>query len=65
MVTASKYFINKLWLSTRTMNDQATGRPKGFGFVSFNTKEEANTAIEAMDGNVFFLLWLHLFMKRM
>ena len=34
----------------RVMWDFATGRTKGYGFVSFVTKEEAQKAIETMDG---------------
>lgn len=32
------------------MTDRETGRPRGFGFVEMSTDEEANAAIEAMDG---------------
>ena len=31
--------------------DRATGRPRGFGFVTLNTSEEANTARESLDGS--------------
>lgn len=34
----------------RVMWDFATGRTKGYGFVSFVTKEQAQSAIETMDG---------------
>lgn len=34
----------------RVMWDFATGRTKGYGFVSFVTKEQAQSAIEKMDG---------------
>ena len=34
----------------RVMWDYATGRSKGYGFVSFVTKEQAQIAIESMDG---------------
>jgi nucleolysin TIA-1/TIAR len=34
------------------MWDHATGRSKGYGFVSIRTKEEAQTAIEKMHGQV-------------
>ena len=30
--------------------DRATGRPRGFGFVTMSTTEEANTAREALHG---------------
>jgi cold-inducible RNA-binding protein len=32
------------------MMDRATGRPRGFGFVTMGTPEEAQTAVEALNG---------------
>lgn len=32
------------------MTDRATGRPRGFGFVTMSTAEEAQTAAEALNG---------------
>jgi len=32
--------------------DRETGRSKGFGFVTYNTVEEASSAIQALDGQV-------------
>jgi cold-inducible RNA-binding protein len=32
------------------MMDRATGRPRGFGFVTMSTPEEAKKAIDAMNG---------------
>lgn len=34
------------------MRDQATGRCKGYGFVSFRTQESAQYAIDTMNGQV-------------
>src|SRR5476651_2189730 len=31
--------------------DRATGRPRGFGFVTLGTNEEANAARESLDGS--------------
>jgi len=36
--------------STRVVLDRNTGRSKGFGFVTFSTKEEANEAVSKMNG---------------
>jgi len=35
---------------TNLMMDRDTGRPRGFGFVTMGTPEEAQKAIEAMNG---------------
>jgi RNA recognition motif-containing protein len=32
------------------MTDRATGRPRGFGFVTMSSPEEAQKAIEALNG---------------
>src|ERR1700757_1131543 len=33
------------------MMDRATGRPRGFGFVTMGTPEEAQKAVEALNGH--------------
>lgn len=39
--------------SVRIITDQFTGRPRGFGFVEMSTKEEAEHAIEQLNGRLF------------
>uniref|UniRef100_A0A0D9VSK2 RRM domain-containing protein n=1 Tax=Leersia perrieri TaxID=77586 RepID=A0A0D9VSK2_9ORYZ len=40
----------------RLVRDNQTSRPKGFGFVKYSSREEAEKAVKAMDGRVFPLL---------
>ena len=37
-------------LEANLVNDRATGRPRGFGFVTMSSPEEAQKAIEALNG---------------
>ncbi|KAK4364640.1 hypothetical protein RND71_015998 [Anisodus tanguticus] len=37
-------------VSTRVVFDNASGRAAGYGFISFDTKEEAEAALSALDG---------------
>jgi RNA recognition motif-containing protein len=39
--------------SVRILNDKATGRSRGFGFVEMATLEDAEKAIEALHGHDF------------
>jgi cold-inducible RNA-binding protein len=37
-------------IEANLMMDRATGRPRGFGFITMSTPEEAQKAIDAMNG---------------
>ena len=38
-------------LETNLMTDRVSGRPRGFGFITMSTSEEAQSAINAMHGH--------------
>ena len=38
--------------AARIITDRDTGNSRGFGFVTFETVEEASSAIQALDGRV-------------
>src|SRR5438105_13791521 len=40
-------------VETNLMMDRATGRPRGFGFVTMGSAEEAQKAIDALNGKDF------------
>ena len=37
-------------LEANLMVDRVSGRPRGFGFITFSTPDEAQKAVEAMNG---------------
>ena len=37
-------------LEANLMTDRVTGRPRGFGFITMSTSEEAQSAINALNG---------------
>lgn len=40
-------------ISARVVFDNASGRAAGYGFVTFDTKEQAEAALSALDGKVY------------
>lgn len=55
MVLYSRFhaqFIDGFGCTAKVITDRDTGRSRGFGFVSFDTEESANSALSAMDGQV-------------
>lgn len=40
-------------VEARIITDRDTGRPRGFGFVSYTSSDEASSAIQALDGKDF------------
>lgn len=40
-------------VSTNIITDRHTGRPRGFGFVEMSQSEDAQKAIESLDGKEF------------
>ena len=38
-------------METNLLMDRETGRPRGFGFITMNSAEEAQKAIEALNGS--------------
>jgi RNA recognition motif-containing protein len=48
-------------VGSRVIFERDTGRSRGFGFLSFQTLEDANAAIQAMDGVVRLLAICNIF----
>uniref|UniRef100_A0A7N0ZZG4 RRM domain-containing protein n=1 Tax=Kalanchoe fedtschenkoi TaxID=63787 RepID=A0A7N0ZZG4_KALFE len=42
----------QVFVSTHLILDQRTRRPKGFGFVTFGSEDEAQKAIKGLDGRI-------------
>ncbi|KAL8154099.1 hypothetical protein V2J09_011859 [Rumex salicifolius] len=53
-------YVKRLYVPT----DRTTGRQRGFAFVSFARKEDAEAAVEALDGYGFDNLFLRVRMAK-
>lgn len=40
-------------VEAKIINDRETGRPRGFAFVTMNSEEDAQAAIDALNGKAF------------
>lgn len=49
--------IHLINLVARIIVDRETGKSRGFGFVTYTSSEEASSAIQALDGQVFVLFF--------
>ncbi|KAE8039003.1 hypothetical protein FH972_011456 [Carpinus fangiana] len=47
------------FLSTRLVKDPRTERPKGFGFVTYESEAEAQKALKAMNGRKLMVFIVH------
>ncbi|KAF3337401.1 glycine-rich RNA-binding protein 4 [Carex littledalei] len=50
MLNSVRYMGTKLFVGARVITDRDTGRSRGFGFISFDTDEAAQSALSSMDG---------------
>ena len=50
--------------STQVPMDSSTGKPRGFGFVTFEEEEDAEDAVENMEGAEFYGRTLHVGVAR-
>ncbi|KAL6498412.1 hypothetical protein OROHE_026680 [Orobanche hederae] len=46
----AKRVASELFISIRLIKDPRTQRPKGFGFVKFESELDARNALKAMNG---------------
>ena len=60
MLTYFMFPLNVTLFVARIIMDRETGRSRGFGFITYTSVEEASSAIQALDGQVTYYLFLVL-----